>query len=60
MDKIKVLNELRSFASCYSKLIRTLNLKSHENFKQLDEDINNDYETGYVFILYFNINIINL
>lgn len=53
VDKIKVLDELRSFASCYSKLISTLNLKSHANLKQLDEDINNDYETGCVFYYIF-------
>jgi len=53
VDKIKVLDELRSFASCYSKLIITLNLKSHANLKQLDEDINHDYETGCVFYSIF-------
>ncbi|KAL4147901.1 hypothetical protein QTP88_002228 [Uroleucon formosanum] len=41
-------NELRSFASCYLKLMSALNLKSHANLKQVDEDINNDHETGCV------------
>lgn len=46
-DKIKIFDELISFASCYSKLASNFNFNSQEkNVLELDEAVDNDYDTG--------------
>lgn len=47
VDKIKIFDELISFASCYSKLASNFNFNSQEkNVLELDEAVDNDYDTG--------------
>lgn len=67
LEKIKVLDELRSFASCYSNLVLNLKLNSQTNLENLHEISNND-DTGnrniiliyhkYTYLIILNVSLI--